>query len=131
MPSAECLEGFALNNVSTIKGLMDQLQPTTEHNRTMPERRAAKLEEVCGVRAMGSAGVMLTRGCKPRCEAAARQAGAVDWHAATGESDNQFLTRYAELVKKQQPLMLGWLELSSQGICTYQSKTESYIAADC
>ena len=103
MPNEEYLEGIEPSKVKDNEDLMDHLRTTnqtfSEHNRKMSERRAAKLEEVGGFRARGSAGGEFTRGFKPRFEATVRQVGTVDGNEVTDESGNQFLTRFVQPVK--------------------------------
>ena len=65
----------------------------------MCERRASKLEEAGGFRAMETTGGKFTRGFKPRFEATVRQVGTVDGNEVTDESGNQFLTRFVQPVK--------------------------------
>ena len=65
----------------------------------MSERRAAKLEEAGGFRAMESTGGNYTRWFNPRFEAAVRQVGTVDGNEVTDESGNEFLTRFVQPVK--------------------------------
>ena len=103
MPNEEYIEGIGPNNASKNEDLMDHLRTTnqkfSEHNRKMSERRAAKLEEVGGFRAMESTGGTFTRGFKPRFEATVRQVGTVDGNEVTDGSGNQFLTRLVQPVK--------------------------------
>ena len=103
MPNEEYLEGIVPINVSKNEDLMDHMRTTnqkfSEHNRKMSERRASKLEEAGGFRAVETTGGKLTRGFKPRVEATVRQVGTVDGNEVIDESGNQFLTRFVQPVK--------------------------------
>ena len=68
---------MAPSNVSkNNEDLMDHLQlknqEFTHHNKKNSDKRAAKLEEAGGFRAMESTGGKFTRGFKPRFEASVR-----------------------------------------------------------
>ena len=84
------------------KDLMDHLQMKrqtfSKHNQTMSEKRAAKLEEAGGIRAMESTGGKFTRGFKPRFEMTVRQMGTVDRNEVTDVAGNSFLTRFVQPV---------------------------------
>ena len=103
LPNEEYLEGIEPSKVKDSEDLMSHLRTTnqkfSEHNRKMSERRAAKLEEAGGFRAMETTGGKFTRGFKPRFEATVRQVGTVDGNEVTDESGNQFLTRFVQPVK--------------------------------
>ena len=103
LPNEEYLEGVAPINVSKSEDLMDHLQTNqsfTEHNRKLAKRRAAKLGEAGGFRAMESTGGKFTRGFKPRFEATVRQVRTLDGFEVTDESGNAFSTRFVRPVKE-------------------------------
>ena len=103
MPNEEYLEGVAPNDVGkSNEDLMDHLQMKnqefTQHNKKNSEKRAAKLEEAGGFRAMESTGGKFTRGFKPRFEASVRQVGTVDRNLVSDEAGKSFLTRCVQPV---------------------------------
>ena len=102
LPNEEYLEGAAPINVSKSKDLIDYLQTKnqsfTEHNRKLSERRAEKIEEAGGFRAMESTGGKFTRGFKPRFETNVRQVDTINGNEVTDTSGNQFLTRFVQPV---------------------------------
>ena len=102
LPNEEYLEGVAPINVSKSEDLMDHLQTKnqsfTEHNRKMAKRRAAKLGDAGGFRAMESTGGKFTRGFKPRFEATVRQVRTLDGVEVADESGNAFSTRFVQPV---------------------------------
>ena len=104
MPNESYLEGIAPSNVSKNEDLMDHLQMKnqefTQHNQKNSEKRAAKLEEAGGFRAMESTGGKFTRGFKPRFEATVRQVGTVDRNEVTDEAGTQCLTRFVQPVRE-------------------------------
>ena len=104
LPNEDYLEGVAPNDVGKSRDLIDHLQMKnqefTHHNQERADRRAAKLEEAGGFRAMESTGGKFTRGFKPRFEATVRQVGTVDGNEVTDESGNQFLTRFVQPVSE-------------------------------
>ena len=102
LPNEEYLEGVAPIDVGKSKDLIDHLQMKnqefTHHNQERAEKRAAKLEEAGGFRAMESTGGKFTRGFKPRFEATVRQVGTVDGNEVSDAAGNSFLTRFVQPV---------------------------------
>ena len=91
-----------INVSKNNEDLMDHLQLNnqefTQHNKKNSEKRAAKLEEAGGFRAMESTGGKFTRGFEPRFEATVRQVGTVDRNEVSDAAGNSFLTRFVQPV---------------------------------